>query len=170
MNFTDVVEVAILRLGRFTGEKYRMKALTLGLITVSLALAAAAARADETPVFVSCYAADGANVMLEFDTAQTQFIYRYQNGDQVVSFESAPKGALGASNSSVTKAITDNHKVLTAHIVAGDDEQPIIDTDVEVIFDRDNTGSLVLTSSSFYHLSQAISMDEFRQPGACYVQ
>lgn len=140
------------------------------VIAFWIALTGSQAMADETPIFVSCYGNNGAQMTLAFDTAQTRLTYRYQNGDQVVYFESSPQGHFGPANSQVSKAIADNHKVLMAHIVAGNAEQPTIDADAELIFDRDNTGALRLTSGSLYYQSQAIGLAEFQEPGACYVQ
>ncbi len=76
--------------------------------------------ASETPVFVSCYSDSGEHLQLIFDTAQTQFSYRYAKIDSVDEFEAAPSGPIGAASSRVTVSIPEDqqHIELRAHIVA----------------------------------------------------
>ena len=145
-----------------------MKSLIKSMIAVLTATVAIQAQAGETPVFVSCYADSGSQLTLIFDTAQSQFTYRYARGNAIDTFEVAPS-SFGASATSVTKQIAgdQNHFVLKAHIVSGDPIQPIF-TDVRVQFDRTDAG-LQLTKDSFYHADQIISLAEFKA-GICYVQ
>lgn len=141
------------------------------LFAILVTLLGLQAQADQTPVFVSCYANAGGHLMLIFDTAQTRFTYRYAKADAVEEFEASPVGTLGhsASNVSVNIDANQTHYVLKAQIITGDSEQPIINTSAQVIFDRDNTGSLKLTSYSLYHLSQSYDLETFKD-GTCYVQ
>lgn len=140
-------------------------------IAALITLTGLSAAADETPVFVSCYADSGAHLQLIFDTAQTQFSYRMASGTAVEEFDSIPSGPVGEMSSHVNKQIPadQSHIVLTAQIVNGDAIEPIIDASVQVIFDRDPSGSLHLTSYSLYHLSQPYNLDTF-MAGTCYVQ
>ena len=148
-----------------------MKSISKMLIAALLSCAGFAASADETPVFVSCYADAGGHSQLIFDTAGTQFSYRYAKLDSVEEFDSAPQGYLGHSASHVSKSIPadQSHIVLSAQIIKGTGEEPIIDSSVEVVFDRDPSGSLHLTSYSLYHLSQPYDLETFKA-GTCYVQ
>ena len=146
-----------------------MKVVSKILIAVLISLSGLQARADETPVFVSCYSDAGEHLQLIFDTARTEFSYRYAMHQGVDLFDAAPQGSLGYSSSRVSKYISDNHIELKAQIIGGDVITPIITASAQVTFDRDETGSLKLTSYSIYHLSQPYDISSF-MVGVCYVQ
>lgn len=146
-----------------------MKLFSKSLAVFFLSLLGLSAHAEEFAVFVSCYADNGAMMTMAFDTKQTSFSYHYQKGAQVIEFESSPHGVYGPTNSSVTKVITENRKILKAHLVGGDAEQPLIATHAEIMLERDQSGSLRLKSSDLHHFGQSYNLDEFNS-GSCYVQ
>lgn len=148
-----------------------MKALSL-IIAAAMMISSLSAKADETPVFVSCYSDAGEHLQLIFDTAGTTFSYRYAKLTGAVDeYEAYPSGHFGAAASRVMKAIPadQSHIELQAHIVGGNAEMPVIDTHIQVTLDRDATGSLRLSTSEFFHLSQPVDLSMFKA-GSCYVQ
>ena len=171
MNFTDTCEWGILLLGRSSKGENKMKAFSQSLIAVLVSFASLHASAGETPVFVSCYSDAGEHLQLIFDTERSEYSYRYAFGDTVQTFDAAPQGPMGASSSWVSKSIPadQQHIELKAHVIGGDVITPVFTAHVEVTFDRDETGSLKLTSYNALHLEQPVNLDSFKV-GICYVQ
>lgn len=147
-----------------------MNSIAQTAFTFLLSFAALRVHAEAADIFVSCYPADGSNLMIEFSTAETKLIYRHEKGTQVEAFESSPS-AFGRAHSAVTAQMSadHNHMILKAQIIGGDSEQPVIETSAQLQFDRTDAG-LQLTSQSFYHLDQQVDLTPIQAPGTCYVQ